>query len=346
MATRTRMALAAFSVLLARDASLGADEGATPLTPAEHRRAPEQTFLTFPEWFLVFSPAEYAAFVKTRAPSEFPFFDHVVQFWSAYRSIWQATQAYPFNSEYHVMIAVIGSSTSVEYGLRLAYETLIGRLSELDGGALATDEDKLAAEVAQEYVDFIRVEPWYKFDFARALSRLWRLGLWGTHPLRRFERKYALTTEWGSKALYAVVIKAATQASYGEAAPTTLAVVEPLPPGIETEIPQLKLLNVLPNGAALVQLPRYEAFTRCAAALAEHGVRFNEIAGNRGPILVSALVPSAWAPAAEQRLLFSQPILTQPHRKRAAIVTPVASLAELLRTLRREGHELEHVYDY
>ena len=38
-------------------------EAVPVVTPEEHRRGPEQTFLTLPEWFLVHSPAEYAAFI-------------------------------------------------------------------------------------------------------------------------------------------------------------------------------------------------------------------------------------------------------------------------------------------
>ena len=35
-------------------------------TPVEDRRPPDQTFLTYPEWFLVFSPAEYAAHTRAK----------------------------------------------------------------------------------------------------------------------------------------------------------------------------------------------------------------------------------------------------------------------------------------
>ena len=52
------------------------------LTPPEHVRGVEQTFLTYPEWFLVFSPAEYAAFVRHAPPSQFPFLGHIGQFLS------------------------------------------------------------------------------------------------------------------------------------------------------------------------------------------------------------------------------------------------------------------------
>ncbi|MFD2270216.1 hypothetical protein ACFS07_01390 [Undibacterium arcticum] len=34
-----------------------------------------------------------------------------------------------------------------------------------------TEEDVFAAKVAQEYVDFIRVDPWYEFAFASRLQK-------------------------------------------------------------------------------------------------------------------------------------------------------------------------------
>jgi hypothetical protein len=42
------------------------------VAPKVHRRDTEQTFLTFPEWYLVHSPAEYAVYVKDHTPTQFP----------------------------------------------------------------------------------------------------------------------------------------------------------------------------------------------------------------------------------------------------------------------------------
>ena len=54
-----RKLLLALSLLLACLASAAE----SPIAP-DQRRGVEQTFLTFPEWFLVHSPAEYARYVK------------------------------------------------------------------------------------------------------------------------------------------------------------------------------------------------------------------------------------------------------------------------------------------
>jgi hypothetical protein len=316
-----------------------------PVAPAQHRRGPEQTFLTYPEWFLVHSPAEYAQFVKERPPTLFPFFGHIRQFWQGYGAVHDATKKdYPFNFGYHVMVMVIGVSTTVEYALRAAYETLIGRLSELAARGL-TEEDRYGAAVARDYVDFIRVQPWYEYDFAAKLRGLWQqTSLWGPSVLRKWERKYALSTEYLVKGIYGWLIKKATKASYEEPLQVTAVVLDRMPAGIEKDLPQLKVLQPLANGAALVLVPRYDAFTGYAIGLASREVQFSEIAGNRSVILVSALVPSAWT--TDSTILFTQPILTQPQTKRVGLVVPVASLAGVLNRLAAAGARIEHVYDY
>lgn len=334
------------SLVVANDPDLARG---TSITPKEHQRGAEQTFLTFPEWFLVSSPAEYAAFVKTWPPSEFPFIGHIKQLWQSYGAVYSATKnQYPFNFGYHAMIVVISASTTVEYWLRSAYETLIGRLTDLTRTHGMTEEDVFGAQVAQDYVDFIRMHPFYQYDFFGKLPRLWKeTSLWGPDMLRKWERKYALTTEYGVKAIYSWIIKKATQASYDPTIDVTAVQVDRLPAGIEAELPELKILQQFPDGSALITVPRYDAFKFYSQTLAKRGSNFQEIAGNRSMILVAALVPRTWLPAAnESGVLFTQPILTQPALKRVVMVVAVESLSKTLNSLNDSGFLIEHVYDY
>lgn len=320
-----------------------------PGTPPEHRRGEEQTFLTFPEWFLVYSPEEYAAFVRDRPPSDFPFLGHVGQLWSSYLSVLRFTRGrYPPNLGYHAMILVIGVSTTLEYSLRAGYEGLLGRLTALSARHGMTAEDRFGARAAADYVDFLRERPWYEFDFLARLRGLWTATpALGPDMLRKWERRYALTTEYAAKALYGRLIGGGTRSTYERPILVTAAWIDRLPPGLEAELPELRVLARRGDGSALVTLPRYAPFTAAAATLAARGVTFREIAGNHGLVLVSALGPAGGAPpAAGVTRLFSQPILTRPGRERVALATPVGSLAALLRALPAAGYELEHVYDY
>lgn len=327
--------------------TLGAIPAGEPVTPAEHRRGVEQTYLTYPEWFLVHSPAEYAAYIATSPPSDFPYFGHIAQFWESYRAVSRQAERYPPNVGYHVMIVVIGASTTLEYGVKSAYETLIGRLTELTASG-PTAEDRFAAATARDYVDFIRVRPWYEFDFLGRLRELWsQTSMGGQNMLRKWERKFALTSEYGAKAIYGWIIGKLTKIGYEDPLPVTAAWVSPLPPDGDAQLPELRRLRQLPDGSGLVTVPRYAAFTNYARELARRGVRFREIAGNRTEILVSVLAPEAWrwdAPAGS--VLFTQPILTVPSLRRTVAVVPVTSLDGVLRALDRPGFEIEHIYDY
>jgi len=297
---------------------------AAPLAPREHQRLPDQTFLTYPEWFLVFSPAEFATFVRGHPPSEFPFLGHIRQFWQGYDAVWNQTRGrYPFNGGYHLMIMVIGSSTTVEYAFRSVYETLFGRLAELTRTHGMTQEERLGARYAQDYVHFIRVYPWYEFDFTSRLRRLWfDTSLTGPDMIRKWERKWALTSEYSSKAIYGWLIKKATKAAYEDPLPTTAVVTD----------------------RGLTMLPRYEAFMPAAIKLAQSGAEFREIAGNRDVILVSVLVPAGTA--ATDRLVLRQPIITRPGTERLLLSVPIASLSTSLRLYSHAPYSIEHVFDF
>lgn len=324
-------------------------QGTAPAVPEGPVRGGEQTFLTYPEWFLVSSPDEYARLIAEQPPSEFPYLGHIGQFWQGYREVTAATRdEYPFNGGYHAMILVIGASTTVEYGLKALYELCVGRFTAQVRGAAPTDEDRLAARVAREYVDFIRARPWYEFDFGERLSQVWTSPLpREALSLRAWERRYALTTEYGAKALYGWLIMAATRASYDPTVPLTRTSLDALPADLAGH-PEIQVVSRGDDGV-VVDLPRYQAFTGHARALARRGLNFRAIAGNRGRIVLSVVVPRAWQlppdPTGAQ-VLFVQPILTDPASARFVLVTTVPELAATLRALDRPSVLLEHVYDY
>jgi hypothetical protein len=325
-----------------------AAEAAPPglVVPEEHRRAPDQTYLTFPEWFLVFSPDENAVLLESgRNASEFPFFAHIGQFWKAYGQVIDATRQYAFNSEYHTMIVVIGVSTTVEYGLKGAYETLVGRLTELTTTPNATPEDRLATKQARDYVEFVRVRPWYEFDFMKPLRALWTdTPWWGPDLLRKWERRYILSSEWLVKGAYGWALGKATHASFDVPKVTSYVVVE----GDVAAMPDagVPAPEQVRGAQALLALPRYQAFTPAVIALGRHGARFVEIAGNRDVILASVVVPVAQPVPAGMVVRIRQPILTQPGHERRVIEVPVAQLGAWLAEHDAAGDRIEHVFDF
>ncbi len=323
-----------------------------PLTaPPEHRRPPDQTFLTFPEWFLVHSPAEYARYLASGAPvSAFPLFAHIGQFWQAYAAVTHEVSRYPFNGGYHLMICVIGTSTTVEYSLKGVYEHTIGRLAEATvTGSDLVPEERFAAAYATRYVEFIEGDPWYLFDFGAELKTLWSdAPTSGPNLTRRWERRFLLTTELLVKSGYAKLIRLGTHGLYEPPRRVTAIVISPAPPRDAIALnPEFAVLRSAPDGV-LATIPRYLAFTSYAEWLAREGSDFHEIAGNDGDILISVIVRQDWQPGADGRVLFEQPCITRPGQKRSVMAVPIAHLGAVLRDYRQiqRGVVLEHIYDF
>ena len=315
---------------------------------ADYRRSEDQTYLTFPEWYIVYSAEEYAAVTAGAMPSHFPYFRATAQYWQSYYDVCAVTRdRYPFNSGYHLSLVVIGSSFTIENVLRGLYENTLGRISEWTAFGQLTEEDRYAHAVASEYGAFLHTIPWYEFPYGAKLVGLWsETGLWGPHIIRKWERKLALSAEYGGKAVYALLIKGGTGSVYAGEDEEILLWAEDLSDEIFSREPALRLVAPIDAQSAIVALPRYEAFTRIVPRLAQDGVRFVEIAGN-DEILITALAPRDLEAEVEGgQSLFEQPILTAPERKRVALNVPVKSLHLVLNQLESAGMRLEHIYDY
>lgn len=311
-------------------------------------REEAQTFLTLPEWVLVYLPAEYAQSLRQAPPSRFPYFRSIGQFWGYYRDAWQATrEEYPFNWGYHVMVFVIGTSYTIENGVKGLYENTIGRFFEWTASGGMTAEDEAAAGFAQRYVDFIRVRPWYEFSFFAELKRLWReTPATGRHMLRKWERRLFLSAELLIKAQYATLLTLGTRLAYEPQDNDVKAVVRGASPGRLATVTGTGVVAPLQGGQLAITLPRYESFRDAVGQLAAQGVEFVEISGN-DTIVLSAIAPADWSDIpAGSRVVFSRPLLIDPRSKRVGLAVPVPSLSAAVGALREQRIAIEHIYEY
>jgi len=109
------------------------------LEPRE-RRPEGRTWLTYPEWHIVYEADSYARHLSSGArPSGFAFGSQIASFWSSYCTVNRLTRGSASGGDAKVMIYTIGISYSVELGVKAAYENTIGRLSEWLGGWHSAD---------------------------------------------------------------------------------------------------------------------------------------------------------------------------------------------------------------
>jgi len=308
----------------------------------DYARPEESTYLTYPEWYIVWSYQEKADFQEKRLPSGFSYFTAITQYWSGYCCVFGITRdRYAFNVGDHVMLAVIGSSFSVEYALKGVYEKTIGKLTEWLSNNDPVNEDRYAYKVAREYADFVHSRPFYEFKFWPKFKALWsETSAPGPHKIRKWERKLFLSLDYTIEAFYCWLIEQLTHATYGIEGSETYAWIDDAP-----NHPKVRRIKQVGPKSFLVVMPRYQEFTTVAQEIARQGARFVEIAGNE-EIVLTLLTPVSWTGNLPQgKVLFKSGIPTQPDRQRVAMSVPVSSLHDLLNS-RPAGVELEHIYDY
>jgi hypothetical protein len=299
--------------------------------PRDHR--PEaRTFLTYPEWHIVYSADSLARHLAHSPPSAYPYFTDVGSFWSSYCALNRVADP-KAAGDAKVMLYTIGTSFSIEMLVKAAYENTVGRLFEWIGGH-DSGPDRYARRVQQSYGTFMHETPWYKFPFGSAFSNLWHTGGGG---VRSWERHFALSLEYGVKTGYAKLIGWASGTALG-ADERTMRIVLDADPSKVTKIDA----RLKPLGGMSYEIPRYAQFTQIAGELAAAGVNFREIAGN-DDIFLTVMAPEGWAPV--QPVLLSMPLPDQPGRQRLGFSVKVQTLAETLRSL-APGATLEHIYDY
>lgn len=310
-----------------------------------YQRAEESTFLTYPEWAIVYAAREYAAFVAENRESGFPYWAYIGRFWQDYAMVIHATEPYPFNSQNHLMLVVIGTSHTIEHALQWAWENTLGRLTEL-AAPRPVAEDRFQAAAAAEYAAFLNQVPWYRFPYAEKRAELWDTpSTSGWASVRSWERKLAFGLSYTIKQAYADLIASGLEAT-SDAALLDIHVWAkgPVPLAIEGE-PDTRLeLDFGEDGAVFVTR-RYQVFTELVPRLVNRGLRFVEIGGN-DLIFITVLSDGPISAPPGASTLFSYALPAEPKTWRLGIITPVGELHNILPALDKSGAGLEHVYDY
>ncbi|MFE0014816.1 hypothetical protein ACFWXH_08225 [Mesorhizobium sp. NPDC059054] len=310
-----------------------------------YQRPEESTFLTYPEWAIVYAAREYAGYVKDNQPSGFPYWSYIGRFWQDYAMVIRASSAYPLNWQNHQMLAVIGTSHTIEHAIQWAYENTAGRITEAIGGQ-RTAVDDYQAKVAAEYAAFLDQVPWYQFPYAQK-----RTGLLAIEPaagdgvVRPGERKLAFGLADTIKQGYADLIKQALAATSDPA----LLDIHVWAKGQVAEAtrgePDTLLERDLGAGGAVFVTKRYQVFTDMIPRLIEKGVSFIEIGGN-DEIMATVLSNEPVAVPEGARELFTYQLPADPASRRTGLAIAVRKLHTVIPVLSKSGAKLEHVYDY
>ncbi len=318
-----------------------------PIGEPGYQRKLDNTFFTFPEWYIVYSFEDFGRYLDRSSESGFGYLSHILGFWRSFCTINRAVpDRGESRSEVKAMIYVIGVSYTIEYAIKGIYENTIGRFTEWIRGSSRTPQDDYARIVLQDYAAFLYTVPWYKYPFRDKLRGLSELSAPTPSTLRSAERDFALGTEYTIKIGYAWAIQKLLDASSDDEPRDIMFVVATLPAELLASEPRIRPLRGLTTDWQLVQAPRYKAFTEIALKLLDAGYGLAEIAGNH-EILVTVIAPAASRlDIADTTELFSLDLDARPGYRRAGLKARVDRLVAIRRELKARGIELEHFYDY
>lgn len=310
------------------------------------KRFEARTWLTYPEWYIVYSADSYGAFLATgNRPSAFSYGHEIKGFWSGLCAVNQAVAGTGGEGagSAKVMLYTIGVSFSAEMAIKGLYEKTIGRVTEWIGGWRSVD-DAYAARIWQRYGSFMHETPWYEFPFGETFDGLWSLKEKDA-TFRHWERRLALSAEYGVKAGYAGLLGWASGATLGADERSLRFVAHGDAGAIEKVDQRLKVVKTLPGGRQLVEAPRYAQFTDLLGKLSRSDVSIEEIAGN-DDIFVTMLLPNNVSDMQDGVPLMAVKLADRPGWRRAGVSVKVSRLLALMRETDAAGGTVEHVYDY
>ncbi|QIG46436.1 hypothetical protein G5V57_00890 [Nordella sp. HKS 07] len=289
---KTKRALLALAIFLAapvayiglacQGTSDGGSSVTTPVIEPETRaklddlpgyRFPEEmSYLSFPEWYTVYTSQDFADYIGRNYPSGFSYFRSVGEFWTSYCAVNSlVAPRYEFSLGTHLMIYVIGIGHTVEYLVKGIYENTIGRLSEFVAPSPPTGEDLFARKYAHDYGQWLNTVPWYEFAFAERLHEFWKMVPFaGPGPVRKAERRFAVSAELGVKGAVGWLMRGGTDTAYEPAPLEIYALMRGLPPRHGADRPAHRAGRVLPGREPAGQIPALSALHRDRAEAQRH----------------------------------------------------------------------------
>lgn len=308
-------------------------------------RPMDNTYLSLPEWYIVYAAEEYAEILRGSWPSEFDYFGANREYWKQYAIVQSLTaNNKESNTAYNTVLQVIGWSFSAENFLKGVYENTIGLVFERFARGVQTPEDKYAAQVAYDYAELLYDYPWYDFSYWNVLKGLWQLednsDMTLGQDLRRVERKFILTGEYAVKALYASLIAYLTHQEFGVQDDEVAAVFTR-------------------NGGQtfdIVRAPHYHPFTRALLGVLEREVNnpdfeLLDIAGNEKIALVYIDITGAPVPQNTEEILRDTRVMVVERGNRVwqdqiTVEVMVKNIPEVFKSLKEKGVTIHHFYDY
>jgi hypothetical protein len=311
------------------------------ITDAAFQRKEANTYLTYPEWHIVYAYDGLAEVLKTGDEHAFGYASSVANFWRSTCGLMRAADEHGgADTDTRVMIHTIGVSFTVEMAAKAAYEETFGRFFAWVRGTEKTPQDRAVLAMAVDYSAFLRQNPWYQYSFERETRRLWDVPIDGF--VRGWERRFAIGFEFTMKRVYAGLIGSAAAAAPAQLVIRT--VVSGIDAATLAKIPNVTIVAPVAGGF-VIQTPRYDLFTRTLVEVARRNGTVREIAGN-DDIMVTVTVPRGTDWRLPQGRVIRRLAREGFQTDRLLLDLKVSDLSSVIKSQPLGDPGLEHVFDY
>ena len=314
--------------------------------PVYGSRKIEQTYLTLPEWYQVYSYNEFGDFLHSGGrQSDFPFLRSSKNFWSYYRLALKESKDEKFNWQYNFVTWVIGANLSAEYFIKSVYENTIGTITQFVSGS-DTEADKFIASSWNNYAKRMYQTTWYHYPYFDDLRGIWmETPLFNKSFIRNFERKIAFSISYLIKGTYAKIwlLTAAQKENQ------TFSIVY-AKDKLALENEGVIILKELSDDKYLIQTERYSGFKEVLLKLITKDVRFVEIQGHDVIALsylsnkkLEPFLDSDGVDILDKRKLFFEP---NGYTHRVTLRANTQDLKEVIDAINSNENKFEMIYDF
>ncbi len=315
-------------------------------TTSEYFRPYDNACLSIPEWFIVYNSLEYSRALSNSTPSSFKYFSAIKEYWKEYSNVNSLlASSTNNNSDYVMVLRVIGISYSFELAVKGVYENTLGRLTEWLAQGKPVYEEKVAAQMNSDYGEFIYDYPWYDFPYGSYFKPLWSRSddsnLTFGQYIRKIERLVFISLELEVKIAYSKLIAFFTHQKFGVQDDNIYAIIS----------------RDGGKNLELFSAPHYQPFTRALLSEMNDAIVYGndfqvlDISGNK-KITFSFLIPEGDASSDKIIELFRtkegyfKNDINLITKERVHAEVEVINIFSVYKNLREQRLTIDHFYDY
>ena len=341
---------------------------------ASYTRPQIQTYLTGPEWQNVRASKRYASFLEQHPSYQFPFFREIGSYWKVYGDSWNAARqdASFFDtafSEYNLMSLFVGTSMTLEYGIKGLLSLPLSFVDSLVGTSqnrkTLTPPEKERMEELRAYGGHIEHTPFYEYPYFQSVKNYWKAygDYWKSSQQERgaiptlFSLKNAkclllglgTTFENSLKGVISMPLKAVYGSETLKEADTIHLLVEDPHHQVPLVDSRIKVVeDSADTSLKHLVLPRYANFKEALVHLSEHPeITCVSIAGqSKIQLDTKRTVETPPIALAEMKKLYQIPAPCDVSHIYEAFEIKAEELLEAIRSLNKLGIEILLIHDF